>query len=95
MGDAEPGSVEAIEEQARQKASAAMSKIEAAVVAYDSLSEKPPELRERIDYLRHAYGLLSSWVRSSLTGSKDRRSALVRLARFADICVKLDLEGAG
>lgn len=90
MPDFGPEEYLRIEDEARQKVSSTISKIEVALSEWDGAKDKPPEYADRIEYLRRIHGFLLGWTRESLTGAKDAPSVYRRIQAFTRICRMLN-----
>jgi hypothetical protein len=86
MDSEEPEHYLRIEDEARQKVSCTLSKIEVALSEWDGAKDKPPEYADRIEYLRRIHDVLLGWARESLTGAKDASSVYLRIQAFTRIC---------
>jgi hypothetical protein len=87
-----PERINALETQTQEKVSDSLSKIEVALADWEAARKKPKVLARRMEYLALSRAVLSGWMKDSLLGRKDPRSAAERLRRFSAICRRLDSE---
>lgn len=84
-----PEKIIKLEMETRQKVSASISAIEVALTEWDTANKKPLKLAKKIESLRAAYDLLTSWEIESLKGKNELATVLQRLRRFNEMCEKL------
>ncbi len=75
-----------LESEAQTKVNKSITSIEIAMARWDNTKEKPPHLRERMDYLKISHKMFSEWQKKSVTGQKDLPSVIKRLNEFGAIC---------